>query len=319
MLLPYDHPDQLVTKLKEYIIGQDHILKAVALYLFKHAIQLEYELLLENKSVLLLTGQTGTGKTFIIKKAAELLNFHLIVINAKDISQEGWKGESLEAQVKKEILSRKLTQKDHIIVFIDEFDKMCMSLASEDSIDYNMHIQYSILKYLDQSSDAYINASTSWVKHRQICFILGGNFEEMRRQRVDKMIGFNYTKSEDDRDICKELMTFGMIPEIAGRVSEIVELNSITKEAYEYVWNNKNFFLNLWKELLETKGIMIDNQVYMDRSVSRALKKDVGIRGLIQEANLVLNEVLLNNPSFFRQYTLESIQKLSDLTRQEVK
>ncbi len=251
-------PKALADAVNQKVIGQEKASTFLANYLFTY-IMYHYSqngnLPLTHKSNALLIGASGTGKTHLVQTMAKEAGFNFLEINAKGISQEGWEGSSFKKLLTDGIfygLSPMQADSPWTVVFIDEFDKLCAPLASSNNDNYAEHIQNSILKYFENYTASVslkgqpLNLDTS-----KLCFILSGNFQGIRDNRDKKQsVGFNSVK-EEQKKLQAELEAFGVIPEMIGRLSHIIELKELTKEDYSSIIASQHF--TMWRDTLNGK------------------------------------------------------------------
>lgn len=300
-------PKALSDEAKKFIIGQDQSVDALSSFLFQY-ILFQYSQFgptkLDNKLNALVMGPSGHGKTYMVKKLAELMGFDFIELNAKGFSQEGWEGTSFRDLLGNELMMRTSRQrvKPWCIVFIDEFDKMCSPLSSTSTEKYAEAIQSSLLKYIEpytylwsqRKGDHSVQIDTS-----KLCFIFSGNFQALRDNRISSgTMGFISVPCSDSNHLSKELEKYGVIPEIVGRLSHIIELNELEKSTFEAILSNENFYLNKLKEIF-TRLQFTKAEFNTDKAILAALDSKLGIRGLIQELNIQVNEIVTSNSDKF--------------------
>ncbi len=299
MYFKFFNPQELSDAINEIVIGQKQASEIVSIYIFKHIYSLyasKFNINLENKPLLLLLGDTGIGKTYIIKTAAKLMDFNFIELNAKSITQEGWAGKSF-ADMLEESVAELSSYDERTIVFIDEFDKMCIPNFSSKSDNVADHIQNGMLKYLEGFK---ISGKRQDIDTSKFCFILAGNFKSIREKRKEKLrnnIGFieNLDQEELDKFLHKELEDFGVIPELIGRISEFVELNDLAEDSYKALWENPEFILNKWIKIFKLVDLELNiTDEDKKNAIEKTIKNKVGVRGLIQEVQKLINREFLN-------------------------
>jgi len=292
--------------IKKEIEGQDEAVDELTIALYKYLLKLQakdFGYFFNSSSTILLTGSTGIGKTYLCRLLADNTNLPFIEINAKSISQEGWSGKSFERLIAEQFP----TNRNCGIIFIDEFDKMLCPLGSDQSDNVNYHLQASLLKYIE-SGTLNLNKLGYPLSYKELntcnlLFIFAGAFVGLDLE-AEKNIGFK------TKDIIKPLMTdalikFGMIPELAGRIQQITSLKDITKEGYTKIIDADYFILNKYLEMLTKFGICAI--VNKDLLIENALKKKLGVRGLIQETERIITEIIKENKE------LIDFEKLSPL------
>ncbi len=299
-------------KITSKVVGQDRVVDQCLLFLIKHLFASTTSDIPVN-DILLLTGETGTGKTFTIQTIADNFNIELLEINSKSISQEGWSGTPLKEHLTKwgkEVIDPN-NLPELIVIFMDEFDKICIPQGSSNTENHAAHIQNSLLKYFEFNFKDIKELSS--IPKSKFCFILAGNFEVLRQNRIDTSIGFTQESTAIKTEVYEELINFGMIPEIAGRITHVVELEFLDKKTYNTLWEDETFIVKKWKNHLSKIGINVNFSKYKSKCVSTTVKKRLGVRGLIQEFNIILNKLLLPNADSVLN-SLDKIKEEPELT-----
>ncbi len=289
---------ELQEKVNSKVVGQEKAVKKITTAIYKHVLRKYAQMLdieIETNSNLLLAGSSGSGKTYIVREAAKASQLPYIELNAKSISQEGWHGKSFIDQLKNN-LDPTNPLWPGTIIFIDEFDKLCMPNYSSGGDDVNQHLQHSLLKYIE-GMPIYlfgVDHDTS-----QFLFVFGGAFSTLTNKKEPKAnIGFNKHahKEEEDTHFYQELIKFGMIPELAGRIRSVSVLNKFDKKMYKQVYNNEHFILNKWLELFKHFKLpsAIPNKV-VNTAIKDAIKKDLGCRGFIQSLEDYIDDIINKN------------------------
>lgn len=291
-------PKRIEALLEKTVIGQKEAKKAISVTGFLHILRIanvEHQLndFPLKKQNILLMGPTGCGKTLLVSTLAKELGVPFYEIHAKDISQQGWKGNSLEDHLlrHKESLhyeKEKQWMFPYSIIFIDEFDKICKPTISSTGTDWSKETQGSILKAVEGcvvhagesvKTGSEIDTTNMW-------FIFSGNFEDLRKDRanIKKSIGFfdDKSKATAKKDLHEELIKYGVIPELAGRISQVVELETLTKKQLKSALLDsdrsiyqtyKGYYRILGKELVLTKA-------EISRIITKCFKSKIGARGL---------------------------------------
>ncbi len=279
-------------ELKKTIVGQDQAVNVITTVIYKYLLKLhgrDFGLHFNSSTTLLLLGDSGVGKTFIIRSAAELTGLPFIELNAKSVCQEGWAGKSfidmLEAELRR--------YPDGIkggIIFLDEFDKMCTPNISSKGEDVNQSIQASILKYVEGFK---LNDHTR-VNTKNFLFVFAGAFVDLIKKENAK-IGFVEEKKPKLtlQLLTESLINYGMLPEFAGRIQEFCILNKLTRKDYKQILQNKEFNLYKWNALLEKLDIQIKH--LEDDLLDRAVKAKLGVRGLLQAVEELVTHTINKN------------------------
>lgn len=288
-------------KLKESVIGQDAACDYLSTIVYRHFMRALYS---EFKGIdlpggfnVLLKGSTGSGKTFMIKKVAELCGLPVALINAKSLSQEGWTGKSFIDLVCGSLTREEVGQ--YPIIVIDEFDKL---MEPNDAVagDVSVQLQYGLLQYIEgfrlKSSSAKI-----WdMDTGKFLFILAGAFTKMEEGPKSQSIGFtlNSTESEingAEINVYEKLQEHGCIPELAGRIRHIIQLNKLTKKDLADILASKSASFAIWTKTLLELGVSADLYSNDEIMLSRAVEKNLGARGLLHEIEDRINRAISAN------------------------
>ncbi len=261
-------------RLKEIVKGQDNAIDTITTTIYKYLMKLysrDQGIYFEGASSLLLVGDSGVGKTYLIKQAAKLSGLSMMEINAKSICQEGWHGKSFLEMVKNQTSNWKY---DGGIIFIDEIDKLCMKNESSNNDDVNYHIQAGLLKYIE-------GMQTDWIDFNKCLFVFAGAFVGLDiGKEPQKEIGFHTPIAEEKKHLNEALTKFGMLEELAGRIQEKVILNKIDTRVFRDLLQTETFCLTQWTETLKKMDISL--LVDYTSLIEEAQKSNLGVRGLIQ-------------------------------------
>jgi ATP-dependent Clp protease ATP-binding subunit ClpX len=284
----------VIKKANEIVIGQEHSVKKVALAIYKHKLLTNNLVYLDYppKQNLLVIGETGTGKTYMTKVIAEQLDAHYIEIDCKTICQEGWKGQSFRDILMDKLKNRASCYADPFtVVVLDEFDKLCANQTSSAGEDVGVTLQQGLLKYLEGAELGNYNTTN-------YCFILVGSFQVLRDNQANKKanIGFEGTIEGQDSDITEQLLEYGVIPEIVGRIGDITSTDPLKSEhLFEIIMNEQGLYKKWQKLLAEYKIEFTMTYEEMDEAVQKALKNKTNARGLFSNIHDKLDIAILLN------------------------
>ncbi|MFM2193317.1 MAG: ATP-dependent Clp protease ATP-binding subunit ClpX [Bacteroidota bacterium] len=319
-------PIDIFNKLNEYVIGQKDAKRVLSVAIYNHYKRLntptkdDVEI---EKSNIVMVGETGTGKTLMAKTIAKLLNVPFAIVDATVFTEAGYVGEDVES-----ILSRLLQAADYDvaaaergIVFIDEIDKLGRK-GGNPSITRDVSgegVQQAMLKLLEgsevlvppQGGRKHPDQKMVKVNTQNILFICGGAFEGIDKviaRRVQtSAIGF---KSNSDLDNLKQdeliqyvntldLRSFGLIPELLGRLPVVTYLQPLDAEALRLILTEpKNAIIKQYKRIFEQEGVRLyfDDDA-LDYIVQKAIEFKLGGRGLRSICEVIMIDAMFETPS----------------------
>jgi len=323
-------PAEIKWFLDQYVIGQDEAKKYLAVAVYNH-----YKRLLQpkhqksdddveiEKSNIILVGETGTGKTLLARTIARMLHVPFTIVDATVLTEAGYVGEDVES-----ILTRLLQAADYNvdaaekgIVFIDELDKIARK-GDNPSITRDVSgegVQQGLLKLLEgsvvnvppQGGRKHPEQKMIAIDTKNILFICGGAFDGIERkiaQRLNtRVVGYNNAKETEQIDrnnlmqyiAPQDLKSYGLIPEIIGRLPVLTYLNPLSRDALRSILTEpKNALIKQYQKLFQIDDIRIHFEPdVLDLIVDKAIEFKLGARGLRSICEIIMTDVMYDVPS----------------------
>ena len=320
-------PKEIKAFLDEYVIGQDEAKCALAVSVYNHYKRLmqqggDDEVEIE-KSNIIMVGSTGTGKTLLARTIARLLNVPFTIVDATVLTEAGYVGEDIESILTRllQVADYNVEEAERGIVFIDEIDKIARK-SDNPSITRDVSgegVQQGLLKLLEgsvvnvppQGGRKHPDQKMIPVNTKHILFICGGAFDGIEKKIAQRLnthvVGYNSVQNNmsiDKGDMMRyvapqDLRSFGLIPEIIGRLPILTSLRPLDRDALRNILTEpKNSIIKQYVKLMEMDGVKLSFEpAALDYIVDTAVEYKLGARGLRSIVETIMMDKMFEVPS----------------------
>lgn len=301
-------PKIIKEKLDEYVIGQERAKKILSIVAYNHCLQWEYPDLDIEKTNVLLCGPSGCGKTYLVDTLSKIIDVPFVTIDITAFSETGYKGKDASEIIQSLLIAADgdVEKAEHGIIFIDEIDKTAGKGVNSGVGD--IKVQSSLLKMIDGIKQDFKyddNSSNVVVDTKNVMFIFAGAFagiSELKQQRTSKM-GFTSNSIGDLVNQIsletRDLILYGMLPELVGRMHRIVEMNELSQnDLIDIMKKPKKSICKQYQDILHTKDIELnfDDTAYQ-LIAKTAIQSKLGARALRNIIEDTMEDLLYTFPN----------------------
>lgn len=302
----FKRPHEIKEELDKYVIGQEEAKKILSVAVYNHYKRINMKSKVDiQKTNVMMIGPSGSGKTYLLQTLAKILDVPLMIADATSLTEAGYIGEDVESIIEKLVMKAggDIAKAERGIVYIDEIDKLATAQTEGTGRIKDVGgqgVQEALLKIVEDSEvqvtvgGNVMNKKRVGVHTKNILFVCGGAFvgiDEMAKKRATnrtvKHVGFMTSelpqpKPSDFEVTQQDLVSYGFIPELVGRIPMIALLNPLTKEDLSHILTKpKNAILKQYQALFRADGVKLKfHQGAIEHIAEEAIKKKVGARGL---------------------------------------
>lgn len=322
----FKKPHEIKEELDKYVVGQEEAKKILSVAVYNHYKRINRKSKIDiQKTNVLMTGPSGSGKTYILQILAKILDVPFVIVDATSITEAGYVGEDVESILEKlvEKAGGDIEKAERGIVYIDEIDKIATENADSNTRTKDVGgrgVQESLLKIVEDSEvqidlGSPLAKKKSTINTKNILFVCGGAFvglDKIVKQRTSnsetKTIGFSTAPVKSspptlpvNADITQQdVIKFGLIPELVGRIPMIAVLNPLTQEDLSNILTKpKNAILKQYEALFRQDGVKVRfNKDAVQYIAEEAISKKVGARGLKGVIEKKMYQLMFDLPQY---------------------
>lgn len=339
-------PAEIKAHMDQYVIGQEHVKKTLAVALYNHYKRIRAmkertdSSIPISKSNVLMTGPTGSGKTYMAKTMAKIMDVPFVIVDATSITSAGYAGGDVEDILKKLLLAAggSVERAERGIVFIDEIDKI--GQKSSDTLSgkdvSGVGVQQALLKLLEGSEVTLLMKAGFKLPNQEvklctdnILFICGGAFdgiEKIIERRTDKSsIGFGLSRQQDVSEaapklIPEDLYQYGFIPEFIGRLPIIIRLDELsTNDLIRILTEPKDSLVKQYQQLFQYDGVQLEFSQEALKEIARITEAEkTGARGLRSVIEHILKDAMYEIPSTNAEKVEVTASSVHDLEQPQI-
>ncbi len=320
-------PKEIKSFLDQYVIGQDHAKKILSVAVYNHYKRLNQPISADEteieKSNIVMVGETGTGKTLLARTIAKMLHVPFTIVDATVLTEAGYVGEDIESLLTRllQVADYNVEAAERGIVFIDELDKIARK-GDNPSITRDVSgegVQQGLLKLLEgaivnvppQGGRKHPEQKMIAVNTKNILFICGGAFDGIEKKIANRLntriVGYGAQKKADHLDrnnmlqyvSPQDLKSFGLIPEIIGRIPVLTYLEPLDRKALRSILTEpRNSLIKQYVKLFELDHIELSfEEEALEFIVDKAIEFKLGARGLRAICENIMNDAMFDTPS----------------------